>query len=123
MEHAYKYIIANNRLGCTHNCFKYVEQTKIRDMNSPNGKFYTEDCPCDRVYCRIINNLKHKAKAELLYVMLPVFTVISQDHIDYIQSLGVSVSDNDHVTLQSTLQNFYNNVSASVGGTNILIDL
>lgn len=122
LEHAYKYIINNTGSLCMLNRVE-CRRNNNRDGVSIKGKFYLEDCNCSRIYCRSKCNRSLKEKAERLYTTLPVFTIISDEHRDYIDNLGIALTEVDHAVIKENLQKLYNTICDSMGCERIKISL
>lgn len=105
LETLYKSILSDQDLNCLHNRLK-------EDGNSDLGLFYIHDCMCEnkRKMCSVdykrFSDLLYKA--EVLLTMLPVFDVVSDDHREYLESIGVVVNSDLSVdSLLYKLDDFY----------------
>ena len=119
LEKICKYFLNNIKHKCMKNGFEYKSKNNIkqgRDYSSIKGIFYETDCHCGKVrddYCSIESSLIEKA--DRLYITLPVFDVINDEHKSSLESLGVSIVKYDINDKLKDIQNFYNNICSQLG--------
>jgi len=83
------------------------------------GIFYLGDCKCkDCSSCGISLSLK----AEQLYTNLPVFDIIDDKHVEFLNSLGIFVNEISLEDLQNERQEFYDMICSKVERDYIVID-
>lgn len=123
LEHAYKYIVSHQPMQCLHNSFKYNTASKDRNLNSISGVFYEKDCNCNRRYCKPNCIISLKDKAELLYTMLPLFTIVSEDHVNLMKNLNIQTVYMENQKLEVILQKFYDNISTSINCNSVQISI
>lgn len=114
LEHMYKSILTSTKMKCQRNKFKYDKNTGLRDINSIAGVFYEKDCPCAFKYCSINCGDNILLKAERLYTQLPVITVVSQAHEDFLKNMGITITKKSNSDIRKERQDFYNEICKSM---------
>jgi hypothetical protein len=112
LEHAYKYILSNLTARCLHNDSSGVV----------NGKFYMEDCNCDRRFCKHINsNDSRSVKAEKLYTTLPAFIKVDESVIDLWKSMQLEINESTVDEIKIKLRYKFDLICDSMGEKHIWI--
>jgi len=111
LEHAYKYILSQSNMPCFRN----------NKGNAIVGKFYLEGCNCDRKFCRVDSELSISAKAETLYVSLPIFVALNSEHIKFWEELELRVRKVTKRDVFAKLQEKFNIICESMGVAQIIL--
>jgi hypothetical protein len=116
LEHVYKSLLSRlaSRQRCLRNSFNYLE-SGIIDDSSLLGKFYIMDCCCERKYCKPNCTGYLSDKAERLYIELPIFDVIDNNHAVILHNLGIVFKSKDLESLFNDVILFFNSISESMG--------
>ena len=120
LEHMYKNIISSSKMRCQRNEFKYDDKG-VRETNNLRGIFYEKDCNCDLKFCAIKCRDDILLKAERLYGMLPVFTIVSREHEEYLRKIGYNPVLLDNNDIKKSCQDFYNAICASMNANRICV--
>lgn len=87
LEHVYKELL--KELAINSKCMLNKQSTE--NNNNFYGKFYKENCNCDRHFCRINCNDNLSLKAERLYSKLPGFVLIDETHRTLFSKMDIPV--------------------------------
>lgn len=86
------------------------------DKDTNSGKFYLTDCQCS--ICELSTTCIRDniaAKAEKLYVSLPIFWTISKEHIETIKSYNIQFQSKETSEILERIDMFYSNICSSMG--------
>ncbi len=101
LERVYKHILDEQNAQCFRNHNRYDEHGNIIE-DKVLGKFYKEDCDCERKYCRLNCTDSVSLKAERLYTSLPVFDVDNIEYRALLESYDIFTRD---ITIDEVLDN------------------
>lgn len=111
LEKLYKSLLANQNMPCLRN--------RNAARNALIGKFYREDCDCNREFCKTDCRDCVSLKAERLYTSLPIFDVISEQHSEYLKKLGIEVCRVEIEDVMRRCYEFYSSICSQLGKPNI----
>lgn len=110
LEHIYKRFLQEQIKRCLHNT--------INSSNNLFEKFYTYDCNCNQIYCNVKSQSGLSVKAEQLYTMLPIFSIISDKHKEYISKININVISNNIAQAKMKQQSYYNKIYENMKSSN-----
>jgi hypothetical protein len=116
IEHVYKSLLSDlaSYNKCCKNSFRYNKDNSI-NTSAVDGKFYINDCNCERKFCKKNCTDNLVCKAERLYTELPIFDIIDDSHIKLLSELGISTKLKDLGELYDDLIIFFDNISKRLG--------
>lgn len=107
IEHLFKYILNNTKQRCLRNT-NYGKNTIF-------GKFYTSECNCEYPYCKLNIDDSIRLKAERLYTSLPVFTVINDEHFQFLKNNDINLTKINLDDLRDNRRDLFKKLSKSMG--------
>lgn len=118
LEKMYKYIVNNQDMKCLLNVGTYDNGIRVKSLS---GKFYEDDCSCERKYCKINCKDSISLKVERLYTELPVFPVKSDEHRELLKSFGINVVYKGSKEVRACIQDLYDYVCQNMGVNSIKV--
>ena len=123
IEHFYKIVLSQiQRQRCKRNSHKYSKDGRTIDKSYGSGKFFYENCPCNR-HCNLNCKDKLQLKAERLYMELPLAIINDNVHKENIEKLGIRLVQKKLIDVQNERQSFYDNLCNNMGVNSIKIKL